>query len=197
VDKWKILLLLCILFLIGALFALDCMTPLNTAAWLPYFVVIPLTLWLPGRRYTYLAAGLATAFTLAGVFMSPPGGAVWRAVINRLIAIGAFWITAFEGLAARRTHELEKANQALKEEIARRERLESQLLRTQRLESIGTLAGGIAHDFNNLLTPILMSVKLLQEDRDEDERQRLLSALQVSAERGAQMVKQLLSFAGG
>jgi signal transduction histidine kinase len=52
---------------------------------------------------------------------------------------------------------------------------------------------GIAHDFNNLLNPILMSVRLLQMNRPEDERQRLLKILQASAERGAEMVKRLLA----
>jgi two-component system cell cycle sensor histidine kinase/response regulator CckA len=82
-------------------------------------------------------------------------------------------------------------------DITARKKLEAQLLRTQRLESIGTLAGGIAHDFNNLLNPILMSVKLLQMDRAEADRQRLLNVLQASAERGAEMVRGLLTFAGG
>lgn len=74
---------------------------------------------------------------------------------------------------------------------------EQQALRAQRLESIGTLAGGIAHDLNNMLTPILMSVKLLRKDRPPAEREGLLSNIQASAERGAEMVRQLLSFAGG
>jgi signal transduction histidine kinase len=55
---------------------------------------------------------------------------------------------------------------------------------------------GIAHDFNNLLNPILMSVRLLQMNRPEDERQRLLKILQASAERGAEMVKRLLAETG-
>ena len=81
-------------------------------------------------------------------------------------------------------------------DITARKKLEAQFLRAQRLESIGTLAGGIAHDFNNLLNPILMSIKLLQMSRPEDEREHLLKVLQASAERGAEMVKGLLTFAG-
>jgi two-component system cell cycle sensor histidine kinase/response regulator CckA len=82
-------------------------------------------------------------------------------------------------------------------DVTERVQLQAQLLRTQRLESIGVLAGSVAHDFNNLLNPILMAVKLLREDRPEDERQHLLTTLQLSAERGAEIVRQLLSFAGG
>jgi len=82
-------------------------------------------------------------------------------------------------------------------DVTERVQLQAQLLRTQRLESIGVLAGSVAHDFNNLLNPILMAVMLLREERPEEERQHLLTTLQASAERGAEIVRQLLSFAGG
>ena len=75
--------------------------------------------------------------------------------------------------------------------------LEAQLLRTQRLESIGTLAAGIAHDFNNLLTPILMASKLLGGTGPKPERLSLLAAIQSGAERGAELVGQLLAFTSG
>lgn len=81
--------------------------------------------------------------------------------------------------------------------ITERKKLESQFLRSQRMESIGTLAGGIAHDLNNLLAPILMSVQLLQLKFPDEESQRLLKTLRVNAERGADLIKQVLSFAKG
>jgi two-component system cell cycle sensor histidine kinase/response regulator CckA len=76
----------------------------------------------------------------------------------------------------------------------KRERTER---RSQRLESIGTLAGGIAHDLNNVLTPILMGAKLLASGRTVANRQGLLETMLASAERGAALVHQLLAFAGG
>jgi PAS domain S-box-containing protein len=82
-------------------------------------------------------------------------------------------------------------------DVSPRKELEARSLRAQRLESIGTLAGGIAHDLNNVLTPILMAAQLLHKDRPEAQRQELLSTVQASAERGADLVRQLLSFAGG
>jgi PAS domain S-box-containing protein len=89
------------------------------------------------------------------------------------------------------------AIQVVLRDLTERKQLETRLLRTQRLESIGTLAGGIAHDLNNVLTPILMAVKLLKKERPEAQRRELLATAQASAERGADMVRQLLSFAGG
>ena len=69
--------------------------------------------------------------------------------------------------------------------------------RSQRLESIGTLTGGIAHDLNNVLTPILMGAKLLASGRAAGNRQGLLDTMVASAQRGADLIKQLLAFAGG
>ncbi|MEO7932603.1 MAG: PAS domain S-box protein [Chthoniobacterales bacterium] len=82
-------------------------------------------------------------------------------------------------------------------DISERKKLEQQFLRSQRMESIGTLAGGIAHDLNNSLAPILMSIELLKMKYPESENQELFANISASAERGADMVRQLLSFARG
>lgn len=84
-------------------------------------------------------------------------------------------------------------------DITEKKQLESQFLRTQRLESLGTLASGIAHDFNNILTPILAISQLLPmklPDLDAG-NQNLLHILEDSARRGADLVKQILVFARG
>jgi two-component system cell cycle sensor histidine kinase/response regulator CckA len=82
-------------------------------------------------------------------------------------------------------------------DITERKQLEAQFLRSQRMESIGTLAGGIAHDLNNVLSPMLMSVQILQRKHPDEESQNWLAALRENAERGANLIKQLLSFARG
>jgi two-component system, cell cycle sensor histidine kinase and response regulator CckA len=82
-------------------------------------------------------------------------------------------------------------------DITEKKKLEAQFLRAQRMESIGTLAGGIAHDLNNLLSPILMSVQLLQLKVQDEASHKMLEILQTNAERGSEMIKQILSFARG
>src|SRR5215204_7364084 len=82
-------------------------------------------------------------------------------------------------------------------DITERRKIEQQLLRAQRMESIGTLAGGIAHDLNNILSPILMSIQMLQIKAQDDSSRQWLQMLQSNAERGADMVRQVLSFARG
>lgn len=70
-------------------------------------------------------------------------------------------------------------------------------LRAQRLENIGLLAGGVAHDLNNVLAPILMSVQLLQEQIQDETSKDILSMVEQSALRGAEIVRQVLTFARG
>jgi PAS domain S-box-containing protein len=76
-------------------------------------------------------------------------------------------------------------------------KLELQFLRAQRMESIGTLAGGIAHDLNNILAPIMMSLHLLRDLSENPEVTKILDTLEASAKRGADIVRQVLSFARG
>ncbi|QLE59311.1 PAS domain S-box protein [Nostoc sp. TCL26-01] len=82
-------------------------------------------------------------------------------------------------------------------EITSKKQLEAQLLRSQRLESIGTMASGIAHDLNNILAPILMSVQLLQMKLHDPQMQKVLNTLENNVKRGANLLKQVLSFARG
>ena len=82
-------------------------------------------------------------------------------------------------------------------DITERKKRERASHRSQRLESIGTLAGGIAHDLNNVLTPIVMGAELLASGRAPANSKGLLDTMVASAHRGAQLVKQLLAFAGG
>ena len=81
------------------------------------------------------------------------------------------------------------------ENITREQNLEKQLLQSQKMEAIGTLAGGIAHDFNNILTSIVNSTELAIGDvapgsQTEQDLERVLKA----ARRGGRVVKQIIAF---
>ena len=82
-------------------------------------------------------------------------------------------------------------------DITEQKRLESQYLRAQRLESIGTLASGVAHDLNNILSPIVMGADMLETPAADEEMRSVLTVIRQSAERGRDIVKQLLTFARG
>jgi signal transduction histidine kinase/ActR/RegA family two-component response regulator len=75
--------------------------------------------------------------------------------------------------------------------------LQDQVLRSQRLESVGRLAGGIAHDLNNILAPIVLGAPMLRESLHDAEARDMLNAMEISANRGARIIAQLLTFSRG
>ena len=82
-------------------------------------------------------------------------------------------------------------------DITERKKMEAQFLRVQRLEGIGALASGIAHDLNNILAPMLMTSALLRETATDPDSLGLLDTIENCAQRGADIIKQLLTFARG
>lgn len=82
-------------------------------------------------------------------------------------------------------------------DITESKRLETQFLRAQRLESLGSLASGLAHDLNNVLTPIIMSCDYLAETASSAHDRELIEVLGGSARRGADIVQQLLLYGRG
>jgi two-component system cell cycle sensor histidine kinase/response regulator CckA len=90
-----------------------------------------------------------------------------------------------------------KAILVVSTDITEKKRLEAQLLRAQRLESIGTLASGLAHDLNNVLAPIMMATHVLQEEAADDAARAWVQTLNTCARRGADIVRQVLLFARG
>ncbi|MEW6733730.1 MAG: response regulator [Acidobacteriota bacterium] len=82
-------------------------------------------------------------------------------------------------------------------DVTEKKRIEAQFLRAQRLENIGALTSGIAHDLNNILAPILMSVQLLKRKTNDKQISKLIDTVELSAGRGADLIKQILSFSRG
>jgi len=94
-------------------------------------------------------------------------------------------------------HGLPKSVLAINTDITEKKAIEAQLARAQRIESIGTLAGGIAHDLNNILTPILTSIELLKLMEGNPRARHILETIETNSRRGADIVRQVLSFARG
>lgn len=95
---------------------------------------------------------------------------------------------------AERTFELSRANDQLTREISERERAQSALVQSQKMEAVGQLTGGIAHDFNNLLTVISGNLDMIhRRAADPKTKTQAGHALQ-AAERAAKLTQQLLVF---
>jgi PAS domain S-box-containing protein len=75
-----------------------------------------------------------------------------------------------------------------------RDELRDQLLQSQKMEALGTLAGGIAHDFNNLLTPILALSQRLKKDPVNKELSHQLSIIESNALSARDLINQILTF---
>ena len=82
-------------------------------------------------------------------------------------------------------------------DVTEKKELEAQLLRGQRMESLGALASGIAHDLNNVLVPVVLGIQLLRTAVHAKADLTTLEDMETSARRGADIVKQVLTFARG
>lgn len=80
-------------------------------------------------------------------------------------------------------------------DITEKKRLEEQLLHSQKMEAVGTLAGGVAHDFNNILTAIIGYSSLMQMKMAENDPLRpSVNSILASTERAASLTQSLLAF---
>jgi two-component system cell cycle sensor histidine kinase/response regulator CckA len=83
----------------------------------------------------------------------------------------------------------------IKEDVTRHKLLEQQLIHSQKMEAIGTLAGGVAHDFNNMLSVIIgYSDFLLTQIPEEDRKYNIIREIKKSGTRAANIAQQLLAF---
>ncbi|WP_341528437.1 GAF domain-containing protein [Nostoc sp. UHCC 0302] len=109
------------------------------------------------------------------------------------ILVESRWILMFDEAFQR------KSILTVDTDITEKKQLQAQFLRSQRLESLGTLASGIAHDLNNILTPILSSVQLLalKLPNLDGQYKQMLKIIEDNSKRAADLVKQILTFARG
>ncbi|KAB8335868.1 PAS domain S-box protein [Scytonema tolypothrichoides VB-61278] len=121
----------------------------------------------------------------------------WYGELSQVQKDGKEVIVETRWTLVRDEHGKPKSILTVNTDITEKKKLQTQFLRAQRLESLGTLASGIAHDLNNTLAPMLMSAQLLRMRISDERNQQLLETLETNAQRGAAMVRQVLSFARG
>ena len=148
-----------------------------------------------GRPIRELVGGEPAALDEASRILRAQGE--WRGEVEKRSREGRPQMVAVNWTLVRDEAGQPKAVLAINYDITEQKNLEAQLFRAQRLESLGTLAGGIAHDLNNVLAPITMAARLLQETVSAPDALDLLSTIQQSAQRAADLVRQMLTFARG
>lgn len=123
-------------------------------------------------------------------YLDPSGNVVWAVVtlntIRNVQGHPSHYVIAIEDITARKHAEAERS------------RLEAQLLQAKKLEALGVLAAAIAHDFNNILAAILCSADVLLQDLRQlpsaGEMPEIVFEMQSAAHRGADLVRQILTF---
>lgn len=118
---------------------------------------------------------------------------IWKELWNSVRGLLVFGIPATLILFLVSIYAL-RQTQHFYTEVNRREMAEAALKQAQRLEAIGHLTGGVAHDFNNLLMVVTGNVDRLRRSPLDERQIRSLDAIDHAATRGANLVRQLLSF---
>ncbi len=127
----------------------------------------------------------------------------YREIRLMLIALaGALVALFFAALAFNRHRQLLRSYAEVERKVADRTReLEAasrELLHSQKMKALGTLAAGIAHDFNNILSIIKGSAQLIEENQDNPQKIRTrVDRIKTVVEQGAGIVNAMLGFSGG
>jgi PAS domain S-box-containing protein len=140
------------------------------------------------ERVRALLEGRAAQFTLEKRYLRKSGEAIWCSANVSLLHDAAgrpsYFLTMVQDIRERKKAEEERA------------RLQQQLIQAQKMEALGTLAGGVAHDFNNLLSVMLGFASLARQRLGpEDPLQESMRMIEQSAQRAADLTRQLLGFA--
>lgn len=132
----------------------------------------PVRLWL-----VVLLAGIAISLLAAAL--------AWQAarVVGRV-----------QEQVRRRTAQLNRSNERLREEMAARNQAEEQLFQAQKMEAVGQLTGGIAHDFNNMLAVVIGSLDFARHTDDAAKLRRLIEQALKGAGKAAELTQRLLAF---
>jgi hypothetical protein len=150
-----------------------------------------------GRTPSVLKSGHHTAGFYGTIWQALAEGRTWQGEICNRHRNGDLYHERMTALPVRDADGKTMHYVAIKEDITERRELERQLARSQRLESIGLIASGIAHDLNNMLAPIMLAVNLIKDAHRDRETVELLDMMKGAAQRGAGVVKQVLTFARG
>ncbi|MDO8802222.1 ATP-binding protein [Phenylobacterium sp.] len=113
-------------------------------------------------------------------------------LVMALLVVGV--LAAAHAVLTRTNSDLADANRNLQEEMHERERAESALRQSQRMEAMGQLTGGVAHDFNNILMIASSGLDLMERTDKPERRKMLIDGMRQAVDRGASLTRQLLAF---
>ena len=121
----------------------------------------------------------------------------WMGELHELTKSGRTVIVQARSTLVRDDRGKPKSVLLINTDVTEHKHLEEQFLRAQRLESLGALVSGIAHDLNNTLVPIMIGVEILKTQSLSADATSMVTTMESSARRSAEMIKQMLLFARG
>ena len=158
--------LICV-FLCAVVFVMDTRIELGVAGAVPYVAVVLAALYQRREWYVWTFAGICTTLTLLGAYFSPPGGEMWKVIVNRGLAVFAVWVTALLSVQIKRVNQkLREYNLRLEADVKQRtanfqqvnKTLEEQVLRyRQTEEALHAREEGYRHLFTH--TPVSIWVE--------------------------------------
>jgi two-component system, cell cycle sensor histidine kinase and response regulator CckA len=150
-----------------------------------------------GNRPNILKSGNHPASFYQNLWKTILSGEVWKGEIENRRKDGSLYTEEMTITPVYQTQEKISHFIAIQQDISDRKKLQQELLQSQKIQSIGTLAGGIAHDFNNILAIILIYASLLERSENRGTERILESsrAITRAVERGKELVRQILTFA--
>ncbi len=150
-----------------------------------------------GRQTSMLKSGRHPVEFYAQMWRTIKAGAVWTGEMINRRKNGTEYreqmtIAPVRGADGAIAHYI-----AIKQDMTEQRQLEQHLTRAQRLDGIGMLASGIAHDLNNIFAPILLSLEMLKLKYPNSDGRKMVELIESAGQRGAGIVRQVLTFARG
>lgn len=148
-----------------------------------------------GRNPGFLKSGKIPGSVYKDLWKKLSNGKEWRGEFHNKNKNGDFYwelafITPIKNELGKISHYL-----AIKEDITEKKEIELQLIQSQKMESVGTLAGGISHDFNNILTVINgYSDLALMKLKETDPLYNEISTIKIAGKRGEKLTRQIMAF---
>jgi PAS domain S-box-containing protein len=121
----------------------------------------------------------------------------WRGEHHHQTRAGQLLVVSTRATLVRDAEGAPKSILSINYDVTEQKALEARFLRAQRMESIGVLASGLAHDLGNILFPIAVCAPFLRRKVTPERLEEVISTIEMSAERGVQIVNQILTFGRG
>ncbi len=149
-----------------------------------------------GKKPSVLKSGVQSQEFYKKLWDTILSGEVWKGEIENKRKDGIHYLEEMTITPLRQSTGEISHFIAVKQDITEQKNLQGQLLQAQKIQSIGTLAGGIAHDFNNILGIIRAYAFLLGRGQTDKEKfNESITAIDNAVNRGAALVRQILTFA--